>query len=203
MGALHVPILGGDLPPSGPPPVGGGYGHACSCHARAGLRECKSLDKPDHSWVYAPRAGIGAILIFWALERGKRRGAFLTLSIIHGIGISLVGMVHGSQANQDAGLAVFHFGGAALAIVGGNLVMILIGRVTLHHELPLWLRRACVGLGVLGLVCLVLLVVTAVSGWVYAPVFERASVYPFIAASLLIAGHAFSSRRTEERALQT
>lgn len=60
MGALHVPILGGDLPPFGPPPVGGGYSHACSCHARAGLRECKSLDKPDHSWVYAPRAGIGA-----------------------------------------------------------------------------------------------------------------------------------------------
>lgn len=29
-------------------------------HARAGLRQCKSLDKPNHSWVYAPRAGIGA-----------------------------------------------------------------------------------------------------------------------------------------------
>jgi hypothetical protein len=30
------------------------------CHARAGLRQCKSLDKPNHSWVGAPRAGIGA-----------------------------------------------------------------------------------------------------------------------------------------------
>lgn len=30
------------------------------CHARARLRQRKSLDKPNHSWVYAPRAGIGA-----------------------------------------------------------------------------------------------------------------------------------------------
>jgi hypothetical membrane protein len=143
----------------------------------------------------------GAILIFWTLEQGKRRGAFLTLSVIHSIGISLVGMVHGSQANQDSGLSVFHFGGATLAIVGGNVVMILIGLVTLCDELPLWLRRACVGLGVLGLVCLVLLIITAVTGWVYAPVFERGAVYPFLTASLLIAGRAFSSRRAEERAL--
>jgi hypothetical protein len=30
------------------------------CHAWAGFRQCKSLDKPNQSGVYAPRAGIGA-----------------------------------------------------------------------------------------------------------------------------------------------
>ncbi|MGN7860841.1 DUF998 domain-containing protein [Microbacterium sp. 22303] len=146
---------------------------------------------------------IGAIVIFWGLGRERRRGAVITLGILHGIGISLVGMVHGSQANQDAGLTVFHFAGAALAIVSANALMILVGRTTLRNDLPVWSRRTCVASGIVGLVSLALLVVTAISGWVYAPVWERASVYSFLAASLLLAGYFFSARRAEERSLVT
>ena len=141
---------------------------------------------------------IGALLIFWESARARRRAAFLALGLMHGVGIALVGMVHGSQANQEAGLTVFHFGGASFAIIGGNVLLIVAGSTTLRDRLSFWMRRVCIVLGILGLVSLALLVITAVGGWEFAPVWERGSVYTIMAGNLLLAGNEVARRRGGE-----
>ncbi|MGC2977595.1 DUF998 domain-containing protein [Brevibacterium sp. FAM 25378] len=68
-----------------------------------------------------------AVLVQHAITRTGPRRTYLVLAALHGIGISLVGLFHGSQAAIDDGTAALHGLGALLAIGAGNIAAIIMG----------------------------------------------------------------------------
>ncbi|MDO5644323.1 MAG: DUF998 domain-containing protein [Dermabacter sp.] len=139
---------------------------------------------------------LGAVAIYFANPRLRRNGLLLGLAIIHGLGISMVGLVHGNQENVAAGLAVYHFGGAMLAIIGGNIAIMVAGTSVLREVLPRWMPRASTWLGAIGLVSLAILFAVEPSLWMYAPVFERGAVYTILIGELTIGAAALRYART-------
>jgi hypothetical membrane protein len=108
--------------------------------------------------------------------------AYRALAVVHGVGISIVGLVHGSeQAIADGTIAV-HFSGAAMAIFGGNLVAVVFGVVLLTWRRIAW-GALFIGLGVLGIISAFLMLNFVV---VFDDaVAERAAVYSAVAAELI------------------
>lgn len=139
---------------------------------------------------------LGAVAIYFANPRLRRSALLLGLAIIHGLGISMVGLVNGNQENVAAGLAIYHFGGAMLAIVGGNIAIMVAGTSVLRDFLPWWMPRASTWLGVIGLVSLVALFAVTPSLWEYAPVFERGAVYTILLGELIFGIAALRYART-------
>ncbi|MEH3089004.1 MAG: DUF998 domain-containing protein [Microbacterium arborescens] len=128
--------------------------------------------------------------------RPRTRRWFVSLALVHGVGIILVGVFSGSQANVDNGLAVFHVLGAGMAIIAGNLAVIVAG-IALLRSGPRWLGTASVVLGVAGLIGLVGLLVDSNSTAIdLLPdgVWERAAVYSIIAWELLAGVTALATR---------
>ncbi|HWH26003.1 MAG TPA: DUF998 domain-containing protein [Pseudolysinimonas sp.] len=132
---------------------------------------------------------LAAIAITRAIRGGPRR-SFVALAAIHAVGIILVGLFHGSQANSDNGLLVLHAVGAVLAIIAGNLAAITggfrIGRVVA----PVWYRVVSVALGVIGIGSFIMLLVDTMSATVnvFAPgIWERTSVYTIIGWEIMTA----------------
>ena len=122
-----------------------------------------------------------AALLLYRLLPGRRQWIYLTLGIIHGIGFTLVGLVHGSPEAGLSGALAWHIFGAALLILSGNIAAIFVGaRVRPTHP-----RLGLTGiiLGALGLLSLI--VMGAMSGHRIASAFERGSVYPFILAEFI------------------
>ncbi|QTH37466.1 DUF998 domain-containing protein [Yimella sp. cx-51] len=139
---------------------------------------------------------LGAALIFFANPQARRGTLLLALAVLHGLGICLVGLVNGNQENVAAGLAVYHFGGAMSAIVGGNLAVMVAGASVLRDFLPEWVQRASIGLGAVGLVSLVLLLAVSPSLWTFAPIFERGAVYTVMVGELIFGVIAVRGVRT-------
>lgn len=139
---------------------------------------------------------LGAVTIYFANTRGARASLLLALAILHGLGIALVGLVNGNQENVTAGLAVYHFGGAMLAIVGGNLTIMLGGASVLRDSLPRWTRRTCLWLGAIGLASVVVLFAVTPSLREFAPVFERGAVYIILISELIFGVAALRQART-------
>lgn len=142
---------------------------------------------------------VAGVLLFWAAPAGRRRIAILLLGLLHGAGLAVVGLVNGSQENQDAGLSGFHFGGALVAILCGNALVILLASSTLREMLPTWARKLTIGFGAFGYACLVGLIATVALP--IAPIFERGTVYAFQAAALVLAGVMISKHRARDRAI--
>jgi hypothetical membrane protein len=138
---------------------------------------------------------LGAVLIFFAAPRARRGLLLLTSALLHGVGISLVGLVNGNQENVAAGLAIYHFGGAMLAIIGGNIAIMVAGTSVLRDILPSWMPRTSTWLGIIGLVSLVLLLVVTPSLWEFAPVFERGAVYTVLIGEIIFGAAALRHAR--------
>ena len=126
-----------------------------------------------------------AVIVAWralAATSGRRRAsiAALVLGVVHGAGIVIVGLVHGGPASAAAGIGWIHVLGAALAIIGGDLAVIVLARAT-RGSLPRALRLVLAAVAVLGLASLVMLEVQGAVGrdilWPDG-VWERAAVYP-------------------------
>ncbi|MGW6276429.1 DUF998 domain-containing protein [Kribbella sp. NPDC055071] len=131
---------------------------------------------------------VAALLLFRLLP-GRLQWVFLGLGIVHGIGFTLVALMHGSpEAGMNGGMA-WHIGGAALLILSGNIALIVVGRYLLRGSRGLGLTG--IVLGALGLLSLI--VMGATSGTDFSSTFERGSVYSFILAEL-IAGVALLTR---------
>lgn len=132
---------------------------------------------------------VAAVLLFRLLP-GLVSWVYLVLAVVHGVGLTLVGLVHGSPEALADGSMQWHGLGAGLAIFGGNLVSIVVGCTLLRGRAVRWLGITEVALGVFGLAsALVLLTMMNIEN---AGVFERCSVYAFIAAEL-VAGVALLS----------
>lgn len=113
--------------------------------------------------------------------RGRHRWGLLATAVLVAVGGVLLALFPGSGEGADSGTGDLHGLGAFAAIVGGNVLVILLGR---WHSLVGATRRtgkALVALGVTGLVLLAafLAVVMSEAG-VLIGLVERGAVYPYL-----------------------
>jgi hypothetical membrane protein len=130
--------------------------------------------------------------------RGRRRWAVLALAALVGSGGVVLAFFHGDGEADRQGTVDFHSLGALAAIVGGNVLIIVLGR--LHQPLGIAQKpgRAMVILGAIGLVSTVAFFVVAGSGAnVLVGLVERCAVYP-VFIGLIRAGGSIWNRRPLE-----
>ncbi|WP_335989427.1 DUF998 domain-containing protein [Glycomyces sp. MUSA5-2] len=138
---------------------------------------------------------IAAALLWPAVARPGLRRAYLVLAVLHGVGISLVGLFHGSQAAVDDGTAPLHGVGALLAIGAGNAAAIIAGSDLLRRRVR-GLGAVLIAVGATGIVAFASLL--ANSGTAVDGIPERIAVYAVMAAEA-IAGIALLVARRRQR----
>lgn len=190
-----------------------GYSYATNYISDLGVPDVGSLqgrelDSPLHVVMNAAFIIHGVLFATAALLtvrgsawRPRTRRWFVSLALVHAIGIILVGVFHGSQANVENGLALFHVAGAAMAIVAGNVAAIVAGSTVLR-ESSRWLGSASVTLGIVGLVGVVMLLVDSNSTAINLlpdGVWERVAVYAIFVWEILVGVTALATRDRVER----
>ena len=121
---------------------------------------------------------MGAVLVVRSVRLGWMGRAFVIAAAVNALGnVGVGGFPSGTAA---------HVTGAGMAIIGGNVAVILGALGSRSLGAGQWFRRAGVTLGAVGLLCLAVLVIDGVNG-ASLPVglVERGAVYPIIAWELL------------------
>lgn len=141
----------------------------------------------DAGWVlYGVLLIVGALLVFDP-RKGIRPTAILVLATISGIGVSLVGIFQGSNANVENGLIAFHTFGAQGVMIAGNLMAVVVGAAGPRIGLSRSRSRASVVFGVLGLVGFAVFMADVFTGWMWnIGMFERAAIYPIMLGHVLL-----------------
>jgi hypothetical membrane protein len=149
--------------------------------------------------IYSPLAGVmntgfvlngclallGVILILRFSSRARAKAVWV-LAILFAIGIVLVGFFHGSLLSEKAGTVGFHFLGAPIAIVSGNVIAILIGLGFREFGAAAWFRVVLLVLGIGGILALAAEILVIGGDPAFpAGVFERVAVYTVLASQLL------------------
>lgn len=119
--------------------------------------------------------------------RGWRRWVALVPAAALATGGVLLAFFPGSAEAMRDGTDAYHGLGAMAAIVGGNVLAIVLGRMYRLIGVPRGRARAMVVLGVLGLVSLVGFFAVAGTGASLIGLVERCAVYPLLLA-LVCAG---------------
>ncbi|WP_458453697.1 DUF998 domain-containing protein [Methanobrevibacter sp.] len=119
---------------------------------------------------------IGLTLIFCNYYRFKdyiarNKILFYIFTLITSMGVIIVGLIHGGNPLTSG----YHTVGAIMAILGGNLLLILISRSM--AEFKIYQMRTLI-LGVFGLIAFGIMFFNVTS--IYMPIFERLSVYTLI-----------------------
>jgi hypothetical membrane protein len=149
----------------------------------------RTIDSPMHlamdaAFIAQGTLFIAAALMLYPMYRapGRRLGrTLLTLAILHGIGVILVGFFHESSAALTNGVIVVHSIGAATTIVTGNVIAITVAIHGRRLAAPTWHRILGVTLGVLGLAAFVLLQVDHTLYVAAGGIPERIAVYTILA----------------------
>jgi hypothetical protein len=130
---------------------------------------------------------VAAVLLL-RISAGARPVLLGTLALLFGIGISLVGLVHGSQASVDNGRIIYHTAGAFLYILAGNVMSILVGVYRRQLDLSHRLAVVTIVLGIVGVVGYVLFLAVYASRTTAIPfgIFERLAIYPMQVVQLMI-----------------
>lgn len=116
-----------------------------------------------------------ASVLLQRLASGRARNIYLAIALTYGVGMVLVGYFHGSSEATENGTVVYHYIGASMAILGGNVAAIVAGFQWRRLEMPRWFGIASIVLGSIGLVGAVVLGTTF--GVLPSGIPERASVY--------------------------
>lgn len=124
---------------------------------------------------------IGLTLIFGNFYKfkgciAKNKTVFYILTLITSVGVIIVGLIHGGNPLTLG----YHALGAVMAILGGNILLIVISRSMRDFS---GYQKITLVLGVIGLIAFWVMFFNM--GNVYMPVFERISVYTLIVWSLL------------------
>ena len=101
----------------------------------------------------------------------KNKVVFYILTIVAAIGVIIVALIHAGNPVTDG----YHSLGAIMAILGGNLLLIIISRSMDKFETY---QKVTLILGIIGLIAFWIMFFNMES--IYMPVFERLSVYTLI-----------------------
>lgn len=106
----------------------------------------------------------------------KNKNLFYLLTLITAIGVIIVGLIHGGNPLTSG----YHTLGAIMAILGGNILLIIISKSMEEFEIY---QKITLILGIIGLLAFWIMFFSMSS--IYMPVFERLSVYTLIIWSLI------------------
>ena len=101
----------------------------------------------------------------------KNKVVFYILTIVAAIGVIIVALIHAGNPVTDG----YHSLGAIMAILGGNLLLIIVSRSMDKFETY---QKVTLTLGIIGLIAFWIMFFNMES--IYMPVFERLSVYTLI-----------------------
>ena len=124
---------------------------------------------------------IGLSLLFGNFYRFKdfiikNKAVFYILTPVTSIGVMIVALIHAGNPIT----AGYHSLGAVMAILGGNVLLVIISRSMDKFETY---QKITLSLGIIGLIAFWIMFFNMES--IYMPVFERLSVYTLIIWSLL------------------
>ena len=124
---------------------------------------------------------IGLALIFSNFYRLKdfiikNKAIFYILTLVTGVGVIIVGFIHGGNPFTLG----YHMLGAMMAILGGNVLLVVISRSMQDFGIY---QKATLILGILGLIAFWIMFFNMEVS--FMPVFERLSVYTLILWSFL------------------
>jgi hypothetical membrane protein len=137
-----------------------------------------------------------ATILILRFRASRRAKAIWILSVLFAVGITLVGVFHGSQLSEQAGTIGFHFLGAPVAIIAGNVVTILAGTGAAALGLDPRLRRPLIIAGIAGIAALAAeIVVMGGAPSFPAGICERFAVYAVLASQLILGLGAIGVRR--------
>lgn len=123
---------------------------------------------------------VAAAVLVAAMPRGRGSAAFLGGALIYGVGSVVVGVF---PSGSTGTVALMHVGGAAAAILGGNLAILTAGAVLLHRRQFRTVGIAGAALGVIGLISAAMLVARSALGadtLLGDGAWERAAIYTII-----------------------
>ncbi|MBO7517539.1 MAG: DUF998 domain-containing protein [Methanobrevibacter sp.] len=106
----------------------------------------------------------------------KNKVIFYILTIVSAIGVIIVAMIHAGNPVTDG----YHSLGAIMAILGGNLLLIIMSRSMDKFETY---QKVTLALGIIGLITFWIMFFNIES--LYMPIFERLSVYTLIIWSFI------------------
>lgn len=106
----------------------------------------------------------------------KNKLIFSILTLITSLGVIIVGLIHGGNPLTSG----YHTLGAVMAILGGNILLILISKSM--DEFGVY-QKITLTLGLIGLISFWVMFFNMEN--IYMPVFERLSVYPLVLWSFL------------------
>lgn len=124
---------------------------------------------------------IGLTLIFGNFYKFKdyiikNKTIFYILTLITAIGVIIVGLIHGGNPLTSG----YHTLGAVMAILGGNVLLILISKSMNNFDKY---QKTTLALGIVGLIAFWIMFFNMQS--IYMPVYERLSVYTLIIWSFI------------------
>ena len=165
--------------------------------ATSGVFQGRELNSPLHVVmntgfiVQGLLFGIATVLLSRTLS-GRSRTFTAVTGVVTMIGYILVGTFHGSLQAQQNGTLPLHFTGATLAIVGGNVIALVLGLHWRKAPATRPIGLVSIVLGAFGLVAVVALFVTFGTGLPSGAI-ERGSVYTIVlwqiaAATTLLRG---------------
>ncbi|MFC9845182.1 DUF998 domain-containing protein [Streptomyces sp. NPDC060223] len=177
------------------------YSYATNYISDLGVPDCgtqfqgRDICSPSHQLMNASFIAEGilfaaAVVLLSGLVTGRVQRVVIGLGIVHGVGMVLVGLFHGSQDGPDSGL-VIHVAGAAVGILCANTLAIMAGSLR-SLGLPPAYRVFSITVGSLGLLSEAFVGMSTST----AGVFERGGVYSWLLWSVGTGGLLLLSRRS-------
>lgn len=140
----------------------------------------------NSGWIFYGVVHVTGALLAFDPRRGWRPVVLTALSVLAGVGVSLVGIFHGSTQNVANGTIVFHALGAQTVIIAGNVFTVVTGLVLRRRGSRQTGGLRFVLLGVTGLIGMTLFMIDAHSATVWnIGLFERWAIYPAMVGHLL------------------
>ena len=137
--------------------------------------------------------GFGVVLLS-RLISGRARTFTVVMAILATIGYILVGTFHGSLQAQQEGTLWLHFTGATLAILGANLLSLVLGIHWKKTAATRVIGIVSIAVGALGLIAMVTLLLTFGAGLPSGAI-ERTSVYTIVIWEVAVAIWLLRTRR--------
>jgi hypothetical membrane protein len=158
----------------------------------------------DAGWVLYGAMLVVATVLLFDVRKGVAPVVISVLPIVSGIGVSLVGIFQGSNANVANGLIAFHQIGAQSVMVAGNVIAIIVGNV--GSRIGLSPKRCTVNilLGVVGLASFTVFMTDVSTGWMWnVGMFERGAIYPIMISHVLLGRDLLANRSSQRMATPT